>query len=84
MIQGIFKILKDKGYIVIIVKNIKKDGKHYPIAWDLAKELSKKYKLKDEKIWCQDKQSLAPFGYPFSWTSNIVHHYCLIFQKQIL
>ena len=49
--------------------------------WDLSRKLSEKYTLKDEKIWCQDKQSLSPFGYPFSWTSNIVHHYCLIFQK---
>jgi len=77
----IYDLLKTGGYIVVIIKNIKKDGKHYPLAWDLARKLCKKYKLKDEKIWCQDKQSLSPFGYPFSWTSNIVHHYCLVFQK---
>lgn len=77
----IFDLLKVGGYIVVIIKNVKKDGKHYPLAWDLAKKLMEKYDLKDEKIWCQDKQSLSPFGYPFSWTSNIVHHYCLIFQK---
>jgi len=77
----IYDLLKIGGYIVVIIKNIKKDGKHYPLAWDLARKLLEKYDLKDEKIWCQDKQSLSPFGYPFSWTSNIVHHYCLIFQK---
>lgn len=77
----IYEFLKFGGYIVVIIKNVKKDGKHYPLAWDLAKKLMEKYELKDEKIWCQDKQSLSPFGYPFSWTSNIVHHYCLIFQK---
>ncbi|HUU87967.1 MAG TPA: DNA methyltransferase [Candidatus Glassbacteria bacterium] len=75
------KILKCGGYLVIIVKNIKKEGKKYPLAWDLSAELSKKYELKDEKIWCQSKVGLSPFGYPYSWTSNIVHHYCLIFQK---
>lgn len=77
----IYDLLKEGGYIVVIIKNIKKDGKHYPLAWDLSRKLSEKYILKDEKIWCQDKQSLSPFGYPFGWTSNIVHHYCLIFQK---
>jgi DNA modification methylase len=77
----IYEFLKPGGYIVIIIKNVKKDGKHYPLAWDLSKKLMEKYELKDEKIWCQDQQSLSPFGYPFSWTSNIVHHYCLIFQK---
>jgi DNA modification methylase len=77
----IYNFLKVGGYLVVIVKNLKKEGKSYPLAWDLAKLLSKKYSLKDEKIWCQDKQSLAPFGYPFAYTSNIVHHYCLVFRK---
>ena len=78
----VYDVLKNKGYLVVIIKNVKKEGKHYPLAWDLAKKLSEKYVLKDEKIWCQDKVGLSPFGYPFSWTSNIVHHYCLIFRKE--
>lgn len=78
---SIFNVLKKNGYLVVIVKNIKKDGKNYPLAWDLASRLSKKYTLRDELIWCQSKVGLAPFGYPFSYTSNIVHHYCLIFRK---
>ena len=80
-ILDIFDFIKPGGYLVVIVKNLKKSGKHYPLAWDLAKNLESKYSLKDEKIWCQDKVGLAPFGYPFGWTSNIVHHYCLIFKK---
>ena len=78
----IYEFIKTGGYLVVIVKNLKKSGKHYPLAWDLAQKLSTKYTLKDEKIWCQDKVGLSPFGYPFSWTSNIVHHYCLIFKKE--
>jgi len=78
----IFDILKNRGYLVVIVKNVKKDGKFYPLAWDLAKILSEKYELKDEKLWIQDKVGLAPYGYPSAWTSNILHHYCLIFQKK--
>jgi DNA modification methylase len=78
----IYDFLKPNGYLVVIVKNLKKDGKSYPLAWDLARKLTDKYALKDEKIWCQDKVALAPFGYPFAYTSNIVHHYCLIFRKE--
>lgn len=78
----IFDLLKSGGYLVIIVKNIKKEGKLYPLAWDLARILSKKYVLKDEKLWIQDKVGLAPYGYPSAWASNILHHYCLIFQKK--
>lgn len=78
---NLYKVLKKDAYIVIVIKNVKKNGKFYPLAWDLAKELSKTYELKDEKLWIQDKIGLAPYGYPFSWTSNILHHYCLILKK---
>jgi DNA modification methylase len=78
----IYDLLKNGGYLTVIVKNIKKEGKMYPLAWDLARMLSRKYLLKDEKLWIQDKISLAPYGYPSAWASNILHHYCLIFQKK--
>lgn len=78
----IYDFLLPQAYLVVIVKNVKKAGKNYPLAWDLAKKLTEKYALKDEMIWCQDKVGLAPFGYPFAYTSNIVHHYCLVFRKE--
>jgi len=79
--KQIYSILKDKGYITLIIKNVKKQGKIYPLAWDLAKKLGELYILKDEKIWIQDKVRLAPYGYPYGWVSNIIHHYCLILRK---
>lgn len=79
---NVYDLLRHNAYTVIIIKNVKKAGKIYPLAWDLAKVLSQKYVLKDEKIWIQDKIGLAPYGYPFSWTSNILHHYCLVFRKE--
>jgi len=79
---AIYDILRQGGYLVVIVKNVKKGGKLYPLAWDLVRSLSKKYSLKDEKIWIQDEISLAPYGYPFSWVSNILHHYCIIVRKE--
>ena len=77
-----YDILADGAYITIIVKNVKKGGKMYPLAWDMARILSQKYVLKDEKIWIQDKIGLSPYGYPNAWASNILHHYCLIFRKE--
>ena len=79
----IHRVLKPGGYITVIVKNVKRDGKFYPLAWDLAKKLSDVYELKDEKIWIQDKVRLAPYGYPYAWTSNIIHHYCLVLRKSL-
>ena len=79
---NLYDVLKTGAYLVIIVKNVKKGGKLYPLAWDMAIKLGKKYALKDEKIWIQDKLALAPYGYPSSWTSNILHHYCIVLRKE--
>jgi DNA modification methylase len=73
--------LRPKAYLTIIVKNVKKGGKLYPLAWDLARRLSDVYELKDEKIWCQDDIRLAPYGLGNAWVSNTFHHYCLQFRN---
>jgi hypothetical protein len=75
-------LLCDKAYLTIIVKNVKKGGKIYPLAWDIARELGRTYSLKDEKIWVQDNQRLAPFGLGSAWVSNTFHHYCLQFRNE--
>jgi DNA modification methylase len=80
--QGLKPVLCEKAYLTIIVKNVKKGGKIYPLAWDIARELGKTYTLKDEKIWVQDNQRLAPFGLGSAWVSNTFHHYCLQFRNE--
>ncbi len=50
--EGLKPLLREKAYLTIIVKNVKKGGRIYPLAWDIARELGKTYTLKDEKIWC--------------------------------
>jgi DNA modification methylase len=79
--SGLKPLLREKSYLTIIVKNVKKGGKIYPLAWDLGRELGKVYTLKDEKIWMQDNQRLAPFGLGSAWVSNTFHHYCLQFRN---
>jgi DNA modification methylase len=80
--EALCPVLKDRAYLTIIVKNVKKGGKIYPLAWDLAKRLSRTYTLKDERIWAQDNQRLAPYGLGNAWVSNTFHHYCLQFRKE--
>jgi hypothetical protein len=74
--------LRPGAYLTIIVKNVKKGGRIYPLAWDLARLLSDNYTLKDEKIWCQDDIRLAPYGLGNAWVSNTFHHYCLQFRSE--
>lgn len=76
------QVLKPKAYLTIIVKNVKKQGTIYPLAWDLARRLAQVYTLKDERIWCQDNVRLAPYGMGNAWVSNTVHHYCLQFRNE--
>ncbi|MFZ5882651.1 MAG: DNA methyltransferase [Chloroflexota bacterium] len=80
--KGLKPLLREKAYLTIIVKNVKKGGRMYPLAWDLGRELGKIYTLKDEKIWLQDNQPLAPFGLGSAWVSNTFHHYCLQFRNE--
>jgi len=79
---GLKRYLRAKAYLTIIIKNVKKGGKLYPLAWDLGRELGRVYTLKDEKIWCQDDIRLAPYGLGSAWVSNTFHHYCLQFRNE--
>jgi DNA methylase len=74
--------LRAGAYLTIIVKNIKKGGRVYPLAWDLGGALGQVYRLKDERIWCQDDIRLAPYGLGNAWVSNTHHHYCLQFRYE--
>lgn len=77
----LFDLLNPGGFMTIIVKNIKKSGKNYPLAWDLVEALTEKYVLCPESFWFQDDLRIAPYGYGNTWVSNTFHHYCLNFQK---
>ena len=81
--RQVLHVLRDKAYLTIIVKNVKKKGKVYPLAWDLSREVGKFFTLKDERVWCQDNVRLAPFGLGNAWVSNTHHHYCLNFRKEL-
>lgn len=79
---GLRVCLQPRAYLTVIVKNVKKGGKIYPLAWDLARRLGEVYTLKDEKIWLQDNIRLAPYGIGNAWVSNTFHHYCLQFRHE--
>lgn len=81
--KKVYDVLKPNGYLTIIVKNVKKGGTIYPLAWDLGRRLNRLFVLKDEKIWCQNDIKLAPYGYGNAWVSNTFHHYCLNFRKEV-
>jgi len=80
--RGVHAVLRPQAYFTVIVKNVKKRGRVYPLAWDVGREIGKFFILKDERIWCQDNQRLAPWGLGNAWVSNTHHQYCLNFRKE--
>ena len=83
ILQNLNPLLTDSAYLTIIVQNMRDvDGTLKPIAWDLARELSKVYALRQEMIWCQDNKKLGCWGFPTTYVSNVHHHYCIVLQKK--
>ncbi len=75
-------VLNENKYMVIIVNNVYKNGKMYPLAFDLASMLGKYYTLKDEQIWCQDDKRLIALGINNAYVGNRHHVYCLVFRNE--
>jgi len=79
-----YDILNDKAHIIIILQNVRTpEGIMKPVAWDVAREISKRYRLLQEFIWVQNQKFLGCWGYPSVYVSNVHHHYCLVFQKGV-
>ncbi len=83
--EEIAKRLLDHGTLTVVVKNIKREHTVYPLAWDLAMRLcapDAPYRYLGSTLWCQDDIGLKPFAVGIYWVSNILHTYCLHFQKR--
>jgi len=77
--------LKHKGHIVIFIKDLQpKDKELNLLHADIIYRLNKIKNLKyiGTKIWADQSVNLYPYGYPFSYVSNQVHQYIMIFRKE--
>jgi 16S rRNA G966 N2-methylase RsmD len=84
VIANLKPLLCRSAYLTIIAQNMRDtDGTLRPIAWDLARNLSRHYTLRQEMIWCQDNKRLGCWGYPTTYVSNVHHHHCIILQKDV-
>lgn len=75
-------LLKAGKYLVCVVQNLRTPEQEVrPLAWDLARRISRTLSFQGERIWCQDSKPLGIWGYPSRFVANYHHHYCLIFQR---
>ena len=84
LFTGVHRVLKPKRYLTVIIQNLNYEGSLVPIAWQLGIQLTETglWNMKGERIWCKDQGRLGIYGYPTTYATNNVHHYCLTFQKQ--
>ena len=77
-------ILKKKGHIVVFIKDLQpKNGELNLLHCDIIKALHKIEGLSylGTKIWADQGVNLYPYGYPYSYVSNQIHQYIMIFKK---
>lgn len=76
-------LLKPGKYLVVVAQNLRApDGTIKPLAFDLARRISRTFLFQGERIWCQNTKPLGIWGYPTTFVPNYHHHYCLIFRRR--
>lgn len=75
-------VVKPGRYLTVVVQNLRAPhGVVLPLAWDLARRISRSWLFQGERIWCQNSKPLGIWGYPRVFVPNYHHHYCLIFRN---
>ncbi len=76
--------LKNKGHIIVFIKDMQPEKDncnllHARIIEDLNSIPELQYL--GTKIWADLSVNLYPYGYPYSYVSNQIHQYIMIFKK---
>lgn len=77
-------LLKPGGYIVVFMKDLQPTkAYHGMLHADTVKVISSidNIHYRGMKIWFNKSAKLFPYGYPFSYVSNQMHQFILIFRK---
>lgn len=82
--QKVYVVLKPQKWCVIILMDIRKKDRFFPLHIDVSKMMQDiGFKLEDIIIWDRRKEysNLRPLGYPYVFRVNKVHEYIMIFKK---
>ena len=80
----VYDCLRPGAYCLVIVMDIRKGPRFYPLHMDLTAVMQNLgYILDDLIIWDrrQEYNNLRPLGYPYVFRVNKIHEYILIYQK---
>ena len=75
------RVLREKRYAAIIVRDAYQDGRYRFTAADLAgRAEAAGFVTKGDLIWYQAGTRLRPYGYPRGFVPNIVHQHILVLR----
>ncbi len=82
--RSLFPLLKQGGYMVLIIRDSYQDGEYVVASYELSRVLIRAgFVMKGVKVWYQTGAPVRPYGYPYAYVPNIVHQNILIFRKPI-
>jgi DNA modification methylase len=77
------RVLRDRGYAVVIVRDAYQDGRYVFTGSDLAARAAMAGLVpKGDLIWYQAGTRLRPYGYPHAFVPNIVHQHILVLRNE--
>jgi DNA modification methylase len=78
----IAELLKPERYAVVMIRDSFQSGEYIPASFHVAERFRKTgFLFKGLRIWYQTGAPIRPYGYPYAFVPNIVHHSILVFQK---
>ena len=85
MVEDSLQFLKNNGHLVVFIKDLQPKTKAPNLLHaDLIENLNLINNLNylGLKIWADLGVNLYPYGYPYSFVSNQIHQFILIFKKK--
>lgn len=82
--RQVFEALRPGKYCVVVVMDLRKEGRFYPFHADVARTLEAiGFEWDDLIVWDRrhEYNHLRPLGYPYRFRVNKVHEFVLIFRK---
>jgi DNA modification methylase len=77
------QLLRPSAYAVVMIRDSYQNGEYIPASFHVAERFRKVgLRFKGIKIWYQTGAPVRPYGYPFTYVPNIVHHNILIFRRE--
>lgn len=81
--QCLFALIKPGGYAALMIRDSYQNGEYIPASFHVAERFRQiGFRFKGVKIWYQTGAPVRPYGYPFTYVPNIVHHNILIFRRE--